>query len=514
MSNLSIQHCFPRPLFTASQVRELDNIAINIGGIAGIELITRAGQALLDQALKRWPELKGFTIFCGSGNNGGDGYIVAALAAKQGIASHVWAMAGEDKLKGDALLAYQQALAFGVKVKLVDDLKLVEETINHDFVVVDALLGTGLTGIVREPYQALIKVINKNAQHVVAADIPSGLCSDTGGVLGVAVEAQLCVTFIAMKKGLLTAAAPVYTGQLVLDDLGVDYASPELKLAREFVKVKTDCFQINRLNYLNKLKPRPADAHKGLFGHVLILGGDIGYGGAAIMAAQASARCGAGLTSVATQAEHIGALLARLPEVMVCPANDQQRLQQLLAKASVLVLGPGLGKSDWSMQLLNSALKTDLPTVLDADALNWLAEQQAGVKGDRYILTPHPGEAARLLGVTTAQIQADRFRAAKAIQEQYGGVVILKGAGTVITDGQQCLVAKVGNPGMATGGMGDILAGVVGALLAQGLTPLDAACLAVCVHGEAADLAVVDAGQRGLLASDLIPYIRQLLNIF
>jgi ADP-dependent NAD(P)H-hydrate dehydratase / NAD(P)H-hydrate epimerase len=264
---------------------------------------------------------------------------------------------------------------------------------------------------------------------------------------------------------------------------------------------------------LDCLPPRPATAHKGFYGTVLVVGGDYGMAGAAALAAEAALRCGAGLVQVATRPEHVSALVARTPEVMPRGVQCTDELMPMLEAADVVVVGPGLGQSHWALQLLQLALATGKPLVLDADALNMLAVGAPGgsrLVGNR-VLTPHPGEAARLLACTTAAVQADRFAAVSALQQRYGGVIILKGNGTLITGGGDTLLSDYGNPGMASGGMGDVLSGVIGALLAQHLPPLEAAALGVCLHGAAADSAAGE-GQRGLVASDLIPRMRSLLG--
>lgn len=271
------------------------------------------------------------------------------------------------------------------------------------------------------------------------------------------------------------------------------------------------------------LAPRQGDSHKGDFGHVLVVGGDDGYGGAALLAGAASARCGAGLTSIATHPAHAAALLVHRPELMVRGISDPAALQPLLDRATVLVLGPGLGHSAWSQacftHALNAAHRRQLPIVMDADALNLLSQcrdTNLPTFYEKWLLTPHPGEASRLLGTTTALIQADRERAVRALHERFGGAVILKGMGSLVCTGPvsrpriEC--CQHGNPGMASGGMGDVLSGVCGALLAQGFDLGTAARLAVCLHSRAADMAALADGERGLLASDLLPLLRRLLN--
>jgi NAD(P)H-hydrate epimerase len=307
---------------------------------------------------------------------------------------------------------------------------------------------------------------------------------------------------------LLTGRGPAVCGEVILSDLAIpaDIYSQEEATAE----------QLYLIDLLELLEPRAADAHKGHFGHVMIIGGDHGYGGAVIVAAEAAARSGAGLVSVATRPEHVPAILTRCPEIMACGVASGQELEQLLSRPSLLVIGPGLGRSPWSEQLLQVAAKSGLPMVVDADALNILAEGRvlpSGQAHENWLFTPHPGEAARLLGLTTAEVNADRFAAVTALQKKLGGAVILKGAGSLIL-GESGVTGVVtdGNPGMATGGMGDVLSGIAGALIAQGLAVEEAAQLGAVLHASAADLAVEKIGQRGLLATDIIPYVSQLLS--
>lgn len=506
-----VNSTLPPQLFRAQQVREMDAIAIKSGEIPGIQLMKRAGRAVFDRLQEKWPDYEKILVCCGGGNNAGDGYVIAALAAQRHIPVRVCAVADPSRLEGDALRAYQYALQEGVQVMIMDAHWQQEHWLSEPgVVVVDALLGTGLKGDVRPAYAAAITAINDGSAATVAVDIPSGLCSDSGCILGQAVRADLTVTFIGCKRGLFTAQACTVTGEIVFSDLGV-YDSAAAPLLQ---KVASDCLRITTVGLRPALPARPADAHKGMFGHVMVIGGDYGYGGAVALAAEACARSGAGLTSVATQPLHMPSILARLPEVMVNGVPSGQALEPLLKRPSVLVIGPGLGQSPWSEQMLRQAAASHLPVVVDADGLNILAQRRAVViqPRDHWVYTPHPGEAARLLGCGTAEVQRDRFAAARELQRLLGGVVVLKGPGTLIVDTYNTYVADVGNPGMASGGMGDVLAGVIGALIAQGLDATKAASLAVCVHGDAADRAVEQVGQRGLLASDLVLYIRELLN--
>ena len=500
----------PTDLYRAVAVRELDRQAIEEQGIPGFTLMRRAAKAAFNVLQAAWPEVENITIVCGTGNNGGDGYVMASIARQQGIAVRVVQCGDADKIRGDALQARQLALQDGVEV-----IPLTENLMIETGVIVDAVLGTGLIGAVRAEARQAIDMMNSSACPVLAVDVPSGLCSDTGRLMAsvagdqsAAVYAEHTVSFIGLKQGLLTGDAPAYCGQLHFFDLQVPAA------VYQQVDATAQRLDLAELTAAS-LAPRPRTAHKGHFGHVLVAGGDFGMAGAVIMASQAAGRVGAGLISCATRAEHLTALNSRCPEIMAHGVSSGQELAALLPRASVVAVGPGLGQSAWSEQLLQQVCKLSVPLVIDADALNLLAAGRV-VKNayrDNWVLTPHPGEAARLLNCSVAEIQQDRFAAVNELQCRFGGAVILKGAGSLVAASQYSAtgVCMYGNPGMATGGMGDVLSGVLAALLAQGLSVADAARLAVCLHGAAADLAAAD-GQRGLLATDLLPHLRRLVN--
>ncbi len=411
----------PPQLYTAEQVRELDRLTIEEQGIPGYVLMKRAGRAALRVLLDRWPKPEPITVYCGGGNNGGDGYVVAGLAAQKKLDVRIVQVAPAEKLKGDAHRAWEFARQEGVPMDEPED-----GAPPRSGVIVDALLGTGISGEVRERFARAIETINASGLPVLAIDIPSGLSSDTGMPLGPCIEAAATVTFIGLKRGLMTGRGPALCGELVFDDLD----APET--VYDQVPARTLLSQWSLLKA--GLPRRPADAHKGLFGHVMIVGGELGFGGAVAMAAEAALRVGPGLVSVATRPEHVPAILARCPEVMAAGVISGQELEPLLERPSVLVVGPGLGRTPWSEQLLQKALASGLPMVLDADALNILSEGRVGRDADtaNAVLTPHPGEAARLLGCDTGEVQADRFRAVSRLRERYGGVALLKGAGTLV----------------------------------------------------------------------------------
>ena len=487
----------PKQLYRAEQVRAMDRHAIDAAGIPGIELMRRAGAAAFEAARERWPEARTLSAVCGAGNNGGDGYVVARLAHEAGWDVRVYPVASPAGLKGDALAAYQAYREAGGAV-----LDFIPADFEGAEILVDGLLGTGLDREVAGLYAEVIKAANRFGGRVLALDIPSGLHADTGAVLGVALGADVTVSFIGLKQGLFTGEGREYAGDVIFADLDTP---PEVKHC-----VKPSALLLPRLE--RGLPPRPRYAHKGDFGHVLVAGGDHGYGGAARMAAEAAARVGAGLVSLATRKEHAAFLSLDRPELMCHGVANREEMQNLLGRASVAAVGPGLGRSGWAGMLLETAVESGLPLVVDADALNLLAEQP--IRHQRWILTPHPGEAARLLGVSAAEIQRDRFAAARELQACYGGVVVLKGSGTlVVGENELPRVCAAGNPGMASGGMGDVLAGVIAGLLAQRLDSLDAAALGASLHGAAGDEAA-RAGERGLLASDLMAPLRRLVNLW
>lgn len=485
----------PKELYTVEQVRAMDRYAIDVVGISGIELMKRAGQRTFECLMQNWPEARSVAVFCGAGNNGGDGYVIARLALQYGLTVKLIALTDVDGLKGDALTAANQYTDVGGVIGAFDTQKW-----QSCDVLVDGLLGTGLDREVGGQYKPVIETINASQQPVLAIDIPSGLHADTGQVMGVAVEAQQTSTFIGLKQGLFTGQAADYCGQIHYYSLDVP----------DSVLYLHEPAALRFQPQAPILPARKPASHKGHFGHVLLIGGDAGYCGAIRLAALAAARCGAGLVSIATRAAHAGLMSLPQPEVMSHGIESADELLPLMERATVIVIGPGLGQSEWAKQLLECVLETDLPKVIDADGLNLLAMRTNG-QVVNSLLTPHPGEAARLLKTGTQQVQNDRFKAVRQLYQQYGCTVLLKGSGTLVYDGDVITVNTTGNPGMATGGMGDVLSGVIAGLIAQGQSLSQAMRNGVWLHGAAADCAT-ENGQRGLLASDLLSYIHKLVN--
>lgn len=488
----------PEALYSAEQTRELDRQA-GAAGLSGEELMERAGHAAFELMLSRWPDVSRPAVLCGGGNNGGDGYVVARLAREAGLEPVIHHLRDPEDMKGDALTMARRARDAGVPMRALsmDDLPVDAP------LLVDGLLGTGISGALREDIRALIEALDGLGKPVLALDVPSGLNADTGAPAGAVLSADCTITFIGVNRGLLTGTGPVHSGELLFDDLGVDRPV--------YQQVDAPVWRPTPARLRQWLPPRRRDAHKGHFGHVLVVGGDHGFAGAPLMTAQAAARCGAGLVSLATRPEHAPAVLARQPEIMVRGVDGAEALRPLLEKASVVAVGPGLGAGPWGRVLLEEILESGLPMVIDADGLNLLVEMDADAR-DNWILTPHPGEAGRLLGSDGASVQADRFAALESLAARYGGTVLLKGLGTLVRgDGGTALISD-GNPGMATGGMGDVLTGVIAALHAQGLPGYQAAALGAMAHARAADRAAAGDGERGLLATDLLTALRPVLN--
>ena len=476
-------------LYTTAQVRTLDQDAI-AGGIAGIELMERAARAALDVLRRRWPQARTLCVVCGPGNNGGDGFLLAALACMAGMRAHVVALS--ETSTGDAALARERCVREGGQV-------MVALSLPDGDVYVDALFGSGLNRAPAGDAAKLIAALNAQSRPVLALDVPSGLDADAGAAFDPCVRAAATVCFVGWKRGMFTAQGADQCGERTLATLDIP--------AHAYAQAQPDA----TLLAPRTLPPRARDNHKGRQGHVLAIGGDLGAGGAVRMCGEAAARVGAGLVSIATREANVGAILSARPELMPHGVHVPRNLEPLLARASVLAVGPGLGQEEWGRGLWNSALDAGKPLVLDADGLNLLAVTPRALP-PTCVLTPHPGEAARLLGIAGSEIQADRFAAVRALAGKYRAVVVLKGAGSLVADaGGRVAVCPWGNPGMASGGMGDVLTGVIAGLLAQGLGTWEAACLGVGLHARAGDLAA-RAGERGLLASDLFPYLRALVN--
>jgi ADP-dependent NAD(P)H-hydrate dehydratase / NAD(P)H-hydrate epimerase len=491
-------HPLPHHLYRAAQVRELDRLAIEEYGIPAVALMERAGAAAFGVLQWRWPDVRRIAVLCGTGNNGGDGYVLARLARAAGYDVDVFHLGMPRDPRGAAARAADALIASGPPAVAWDRQPL------YDYeLVIDAIFGTGLDRVVSGVARKAIDAVNAGGVKVLALDVPSGLDADTGHVLGAAIRADITVTFIGLKQGQFTADG--------LDCCGAVHYSG-LEVPNEiFSRVSPSAIRYGMDSLEGLLAPRPRNSHKGQYGHVLLIGGERGMSGAVLLAAEAALRTGAGLVSIATRAEHAALLGIRCPEVMSHGIEDSAGLRGLIERATVVAIGPGLGRSAWARGLLGYVLETRRPLVVDADALNLIAGEPQ--RRDDWILTPHPGEAGRLLDSTTDEVQRNRFAAVEGLQKRYGGVVVLKGAGTLVCSGDRVIgLCAAGNPGMAAGGMGDVLTGIIAGLVAQRIDLADAACLGALLHAEAGDRAAATSGQRGLIASDLLARLPRLIN--
>lgn len=487
----------PTRLYTADQVKTGEVLAAKVAGIEMYTLMTRAGQAVFDVLRLEYPECKTICVVCGGGNNGGDGYVVARLALIEGFNVRLVQHGTANKLSGDAATARDEYIKAG---------GLVSEEIGTfaslSTVIIDALLGTGLKGEVRQSTATLIHDVNSTNSPVIAIDIPSGLCSDTGTNLGETIIAAHTVSFIGLKQGLMTGSARDFVGKLHFAGLNVD---------KHFDKGNVCSAEIlQSIDLENAFMQRTQSAHKGSHGKALLVGGNEGMGGAILITGSACVRTGCGLTAMLTDRANLHAALVHTPEVMSGDWGNHELFEKRLSWANVLAFGPGFGLDEESEQRFLKLSQSSKSKVVDADALTFLANHT--FKDDNRIITPHPGEAAKLLDVTVKEIESDRYQAIKTLQRKYGGIVILKGAGTLVCDGGQVYVCAAGNPGMASGGMGDLLTGILVSLLAQRYSLSESAKLGVLLHSVAADVEAKKNGEIGLLASDLLPHIRRLVN--
>jgi NAD(P)H-hydrate epimerase len=486
----------PLDLHDTAAVRMIDAQATMLLGGDPYVLMQRAGAAAFELLLARWPHARRIVIACGTGNNGGDGYVLARLLHRAGRHVRVVHLPERGPGSDTAQRACTDYLAVGGQVELfpceLDDAE----------VLVDALFGIGLNRAPDEASAALIEAIDCAGVPVLALDVPSGIDAEHGVAPGAAIHAQLTLQFIVPHLGLYTGDALEYVGERLLHRLDVPISAIEAMTPR--------AQSWDAAALAEHLPPRRLNTHKGESGRVLCIGGNQGTGGAVMLAAEAALRGGAGLVAVATRASHVTPLLARCPEVMARAVEDGAELPPLLAAADAVAVGPGLGQDDWAHALWQLALASGKPQVIDADALNLLAASPRPVPN--AVLTPHPGEAGRLLGIPTAEVQRDRMAAAQSLAGHFDAVVVLKGAGTIIAAPHRTpRIIAAGNPGMAVGGMGDLLTGVIAALVAQGHTPFEAATLGALLHACAGDAAAAQ-GERGLLPTDLLPELRRLAN--
>jgi len=497
-------------IVSSEQVKAMEPKAAQIAGCSLFDLMQRAGEAAFQTLRQEWPKAQNILVVAGNGNNAGDGYVLAKLAKQQGMRVVVVCEQPKRELVGDAKQAQSQWQQAGGQPQ-----EFSEQHYPQFDVIVDALLGTGVNGDVKPTFQAVIQQINQTNIPVLSIDLPSGMQANTGIALPICIKADVTVTFIATKPGLITGIGKEFCGKLTFADLAV---------AAEFFGIAHSDTQLVDWSMLQPLTARPVHGNKGTFGKLLCIGGNKGMAGAIRLSAESALRCGTGMVKVFCHESSSLPISNGRPEIML--THDD--LDSALNWCSCVVIGPGLGQDDWAHQQFSGLLahlkRHPKPLVIDADALNLLAAKQDDTnlldtlsQLPALILTPHPGEASRLLQCNITKIESDRYLSSKHIAQQYHATCILKGAGTIIQmngchQEPQCWVCKGGNAGMATAGMGDLLTGVIGAFLAQGFSPHKAAVYGVCAHAEAGDRVAIQYGQRGMIASDLLQPLRAIVN--
>ena len=500
-------------LYTASETRKIDNLAIKEKGISGYSLMQMAAEFTLDVILREFSPVEELIIFCSKGKNSGDGFLLGSFAKEFGLEVTIVMSNTSNVIKGVSRKAFEEMK--DSKVKIISTKSVEKLKVSNKAVIVDALIGTGLKGNLKKNIKESILALNKLGVKlpVLSLDIPSGVNPDTGDADDIAVYADITATFVAQKRGCFTSVGKKFSGEIIYSDLEIP--------KNLFSKITSTSYVVDYEDSISKVVYREQDAHKGHFGNVVIVGGDRGLGGAGLLSSRAAVYSGAGLTSLVTRPEHVSASLVSCPEVMVKGVDSGQDLEEHLVKPDVIAIGPGLGQSAWSEQMIQrvfwEAEKRDVSVIMDADALNLLTKLKLSSNlPKRLILTPHPGEAARLLNTSVAVIESNRFSAAAKIQKKFNATVVLKGSGTVICHKsggtQKWGICDSGNPGMATGGMGDVLTGIIAGLLAQGLTLKEAAEAGVDLHAKAADQASLEFGEAGLTSSDVINELKYLLK--
>nr|WP_136251053.1 NAD(P)H-hydrate dehydratase [Ningiella ruwaisensis] len=485
-------------LYRADQVRQHEKQAAEAMGLDLYALMQRAGKAVFEQSVQLLPNIDNYLVLVGVGHNAGDGYVAALHAVKAGKNVVLCAVEPDREVQGDVAKAREAFEQNGGKVEHFSS-----ELLDKAEVVIDALLGTGINGVIRAEFAEVIDTINDSKLPVVSVDIPSGLCGDTGESLGRCIQADVTVTFVGIKLGLTTGAGKQFCGKLVFEDLGIGKA---------FAKIARSDATALDIKHFKGLAPRPVNTHKGNHGRLLCIGGNAGMSGAIRLASESALRTGAGMVKVFAHQNSLVQISAGRPELMVISDG----LDEALEWASCIAIGPGLGTDAWAKGVFDKVMDYcqhhPKPIVVDADALNLKAVNTRFVSLSDCIITPHSGEAARLLNVSIEDVESNRFNFARQCAERYDATCVLKGAGSIVDNQQHSWVCRHGNPGMATAGMGDVLTGVLSSLLAQGLTT-DMACqFGVSIHAKAGDIIAEKYGQRGLLPSDLFETIRVLVN--
>ncbi len=515
-------------LVTADQIKEMDRIAIESFGIPGLVLMENAGRGAFEYLLRKFKDIKTkkIAVLAGRGNNGGDGFVIARYLMEKGIPVTIFLLSSIQKVAGDAkinmLLAQKlcdrSSTSSIIEIPDVDTFKKQKAAILFHDLFIDAILGTGLNSDVKGFFKDAIELINSSQRPVFSVDIPSGLDSDTGQPLGIAVKACATATFAFAKAGHILYPGNLYTGDLEIIDIGI----PKFIAREKGIKL----FLIEKKDIAAFFKPRKFQSHKGSYGHLLVIGGSTGKTGAASLCANAAMRCGTGLVTLGIAKSLNKIIEPQVIEPMTHPLPEKNKgflsdncfeeILNLLKNKQTLALGPGIGTHEDTKKLVTSLIeKSEVPMVIDADAINCIAQDTQVLKKKKApaILTPHPGEMARLCDMTSKDIQTDRLGIASQFAKAHDVIVVLKGAQTIVSlaDGRS-FVCPTGNPGMASGGMGDVLTGLIAGFCTQGFTPENASLAGVFIHGMCADQLATDVGAFGFIASDIIQIIPKIIH--
>jgi len=499
-------------IVTTQQMRELDRLAIEESGVPSLTLMENAGRAVADAAARLTTGIEGqpIVIVCGRGNNGGDGFVAARHLAQMNRRVVVFLAAKESDVKGDSQGNLKRLRQLGIEVSQVVDPAVVARACRGAGLVIDALLGTGLSGKVRDLPGKLIEVINDCSMPVLSVDVPSGLDADSGEPLGLAVRAVETVTMGLPKIGLYLYPGMDCAGRITIAEIG---------FPADLISKSPSAAELMDPEWVRVLLPRRRPSvHKGRYGHVLAIAGSVGMTGAACLCAEGALRVGAGLVTVGCPASVNDVLETKLTEAMTYPLPETYTrtldtralalILELAEEASVVAIGPGLSREPETAVLVRRLVaRVEKPMVIDADALNALADTPVILEDDHVsaVLTPHPGEMARLMGVSSEKVQARRVHFAEFAAQRFRSAVVLKGYRTIIAENDRPLtICPTGNPGMASGGTGDVLTGMIAGLIAQGLLPFEAAAAGSYLHGLAGDIAARRVGMASLLASDLL----------
>lgn len=482
-------------------MKNIDQDSIFKLGIPGIVLMETAARKLLNHVLSH--DVENVVIVCGVGNNGGDGFALGRLLSIENKNVKIYLIGQVERMSGDCKTNYDicQAMAIPIEVLALNgELASFMIDIKKADILIDSILGTGADRPVSDFLSQIIELINNNCKNILSVDVPSGLNSDTGKPLGKSIVANKTVTFQLMKRGFLNYEADKYTGEVVVENIGI----PESILRLN----KTDEYILDERFVKNQLKPRDKYSHKGTYGHVLLVGGSKGYEGAICLSAMACCKAGAGTTTMCVGAEIEDIVKLKVLEAMVITYKEEDKILELLNKSKAIAIGPGMGKNHVTFKIVRDLIRTsDVPIVLDADGINVLVNNLSVLNEckSKIILTPHPGEFARLMGKTIEDINENRIDYAKKFAKENNVIMVLKGYRTVITDGEKAYVNTSGSSAMASGGMGDSLTGIIASMISQNKDPLISTCIAVFLHGYCGDMLAKE--KFSIQATDLIDYI-------